>query len=68
MTLKVITPEGGQPSYHIALALRNRIIGSVTFENKNDLDIFLQAYEPLGAYKFGLLELHIDCTEDEDNG
>jgi hypothetical protein len=65
MTVKIITPEGGTPAYHLAIALRGKIIGSLTFEEKNDLDHFLQMYRTITPLGYGYLQLNIDTSEDE---
>ncbi len=65
MTLKILTPEGGIPTYHLVIALRGKVIGSITFEEKNDLDHFLQMYKTIQPLQFGYLELQIDTKDDE---
>jgi hypothetical protein len=65
MTVKILTPEGGTPTYHLVIALRNEIIGSITFKNKTDAEHFQQMYNTLQPLGFGFLDLHIDVTDDE---
>ena len=65
MTVKIITPEGGTPQYVFLIALRNNIIGNVTFTNKKDLEHFNEAFKPLLELGFGMLNLEIDGTPDE---
>jgi hypothetical protein len=65
-TTKINTPIGGSPNYHVALALRDNVIGSITFKNCDDLNHFKMVYAVLEPLGFGFLELHIDCEEKND--
>lgn len=66
MTVKIITPDGGTPTYHFVIALRGEVIGSITFKDKKDLEHFQHAYNTIVPLGFGSLQLDIDTTDDEN--
>lgn len=66
MTVKILTPEGGKEQYVFLIALRNNIVGNVIFTERKDLEHFQEAFKPLMELGFGMLDLHIDCMDDEN--
>ena len=66
MTYKITTPDGGEPQYLRALALRDKIIGSITFTSNEDKKIFMEAYSKIEHEGFGSVTLEIDTIDSKD--
>lgn len=61
---KLKTQKSGSSTYHFIIALRDEILGGITFKEKEDLVNFKKAYESLANLGFGSLSLEIDTKED----
>lgn len=63
--ISIETPKGGEPVYHLVLALNDIVIGSVTLKTSHDRNTFLTHYNKLAALGYGFIEMQIDTEESE---
>ena len=62
--VKIDTPKGGTPTYVFIIGVRDNILGSVTFTNKNDYEIFNENFNLLYKHGFSSIKLDIDTDKE----
>lgn len=64
--VRIETPKGGEPVYHLVLSVNDNVVGSVTFKDAVDRNTFLTHYNLLAPLGYGYIEMQIDTENTEE--